>query len=417
MCNNSKTFGKTKQHFEKYLNHKISALSSAGRRCVTEVFYGVLQTGNVTLTDIGRSLNENILLKKTVERLSRNLSSEDLSNKLNDAHLKDIALTMDDDALIIFDDSDLRKPRAKKLEFLCPIRDGSTGETGMGYNLQYSCIVSNDRKEVKSLMTNIYSTKESTFYSQNDEKEKHLRKIFRVTDNRGIYVMDRNFSSIENIRLFEGKRKLVVRAKNRNIIHNKKKFNLYKWAKELELEYATQVPAIKNSGKHILKDTYFSVKTIKIEEIEMKAIVMTLEDHEPCIILTNQVQGKLPDWDFGKMVIDQYGCRWSVEEKIRFEKQQFNYENMRLQHFTAMKNMMSIINLISAFISHLNWHEISDKLIEVANVIKDEVRFEYYRITEGIKRIFKMRSSPVFKFGLDSRRYFPRDYQTEFWEL
>ena len=415
--NFSKTLGKTKIEIEKYLKSKLTNLSHAQRRCVIEVFYGILHSGNVTLTGIARSLNESNLLKKTVERLSRNLLSNDFSSKLEDSHLKDVAHTINNESIIVFDDSDLLKNRAKKLENLCPIRDGSTGNTGVGYNLQYSCVVSDDRKEVKSLMTRVYSTEEKNHYSQRDEREKHMHKLFKAFNNEGVYVMDRGFSNIDTIRLFDGKRKLVVRAKNRNILFENKKVNLYSWAREVELKYATQITSINKEGKKILKDTYFSIKNIEIEGICLTAVVMELDGHKPCVLLTNQKRNGKDDYNFGKMIINQYGYRWSVEEKIRFEKQQFKYENIRLQHFVATKNMLSIINLISGFISHIYWKEISGKLIKIAQVIKEEVRLEYYRITEGIKRVFQMRSSPVFRFGRNSRRYFPRNYQTEFWEL
>ena len=83
---------------------------------------------------------------------------------------------------------------------------------------------------------------------------------------------------------------------------------------------------------------------------------------------------------------------------------------------TALRNMMAIINLISSFISHISFEAISFMIIEISKAIKQEVRLEYYRIAEGIKKLFRLRNSDVFKFR-DYRCYFKKNYQLEFWEL
>ena len=417
MTNLSKIFGKTKAQIQKYLNNKLTKLRPTEKRCLSETFYGILESGNVTLSDIARGLNENIGIKKTSKRLSKNLSSRDFTEDIEDVHLEHLSNNIEKKSIIVFDDSDICKPRSKWLENLCPIRDGSTGETGIGYYLQYSCIVSQERKEVKSVMTRVYSSNAPGHLSRNDEREKHLRKIFKNFDNKGVYVMDRGFSNYGIFNLFGDKREFVIRAKTRNIEVDDNLYELKEWASKLKLEYATQVMSINKNGKRIYKDTAFCVRTVHIEGMKLECVVLKLEGHGNCMLFTNQKRNKLDEYAFGKVVIDQYGCRWSVEEKIRFEKQQFNYENIRIRSYIAIKNMMGIINLISAFISHLYWDELTEKIIKIAKVIKEEVRFEYYRIAEGIKRLFQMRSSPVFHFGTDSRKYFPRNYQIEFWEL
>jgi len=164
MSNYSKTFTKTKAHIKKYLNNKLSTFDAPIKRTINEIFYGVLHSGDVMLSNIGRSLNESTSIKKIVERLSRNISHQDFSIQLEDNHLKDISLMVNKKTVIVIDDTDIHKPRAKNMEAICPIRDGSTGETGMGYYLQNSCIVSDDRKEIKSVLTRIYSTQEKRFY-------------------------------------------------------------------------------------------------------------------------------------------------------------------------------------------------------------------------------------------------------------
>ena len=418
MENYSKEFGKIKHYLEKYFNQKTTGLPSHFRRTINEIAYGVLDNNDVLFSNIARSLNEKTTIEKTINRLSRNISNQDLSEHLNAQHLKNIAPFVEEKTIIVVDDSDINKPRSKHQEHLCPIRDASKGKTGKGYNIIYSTLVSADRKQVKSLTTSLYSTLEKDFKSRNDERDKTIRHLKEEFGNNGVYVMDRGFSNLGVFQSFKQNHQFVVRLKSRNINYEGEKYDMNEWANRLHLESYMQIKSINKNGQCVMKDIAFTTRKIDFSGEEFNATILKLEDHKACVLISNQKINGMTNHEYGKMLIEQYGCRWSVEEKIRFEKQQFNYENIRLQKLTALKNMMSIINLISSFISDIYWKEISYKIIEVARVIKKEVRFEYYRIAEGIKRIFNKRIKAPFKYSQKkSTEYFPRHYQMEFLEI
>ena len=188
------------------------------------------------------------------------------------------------------------------------------------------------------------------------------------------------------------------------------------WADKVELDYYMRVQSLDKSGKVKNKDVAFAVREVTVDNMKLNCVVMRLENHALCVLMTNQESSKY-DYAFGRMIIEQYGCRWSIEEKIRFEKQEFNYENVRVRSLNGIRNMMAIIGLITSFMRHLYWKKISIKTIELARVIKKEVRFEYYRITEGIRKLFSMRASPVFHYRQHYTKYFPKCYQLEFWKF
>ena len=414
----SKQFGIIKQHLLTYFNQKTSGLSPHIRRTINEISYGVLDSGDVVFSNIARSLNENNTLQKTIFRLSTNISKTDLTKTLNDKHLKDIKPFVEKKSIIVIDDSDINKPRSRKQEGLCPIRDASTGEYGNGYNIIYSTLVSEDRKQVKSLITSLYSSLEKGFKSRNDERDKTTRRLKKEFGDNGVYVMDRGFSNLGVFQSFKKNHQYVIRLKSRNIIYKNKTFDMKEWSNRLHLEKYMQITSIKKNGKQILKDVAFTTREIEFGGETFNATVMKLEDHYACVLISNQEKNGMSDYEYGKMLIEQYGCRWSVEEKIRFEKTQFNYENIRLQKLTGLKNMMAIINLLSSFISDIYWKDVSSKIVEVAKVLKKEVRFEYYRLAAGIKRIFNKRIRPPFKYKNNSSlRYFPRSYQLAFFEV
>ena len=86
------------------------------------------------LNEISRSLKENITLKKTIDRLSKNLNVFDGRDSLMHNYLSLVKRHVEDDyAVIIVDNSDIARPASRKLKTLSEIRDGSTGEITQEY--------------------------------------------------------------------------------------------------------------------------------------------------------------------------------------------------------------------------------------------------------------------------------------------
>lgn len=101
---------------------------------VSDMVYGILSSKSCLLSERGRNLNEKIPLKKTVTRLSRNLNDFNDGETLFEEYLKSIKNRYNDKSVLIIDGSDIIKPSSTKLENLCEVRDGRTGEIGIGYH-------------------------------------------------------------------------------------------------------------------------------------------------------------------------------------------------------------------------------------------------------------------------------------------
>ena len=97
-------------------------------RFVEEMLYGIQTMQSVKLSEVARSLDEQIPMAKTETRLSRNLGCEGLEETIQGGVIRLGARRVHEDTLLIFDVSDLSKRYAKKMEYLATVRDGSTGE-------------------------------------------------------------------------------------------------------------------------------------------------------------------------------------------------------------------------------------------------------------------------------------------------
>lgn len=90
------------------------------------MIYGILASKSCLLSEIGRSLNESISLRKTVTCISKNLNDFDKGEALFEEY-QAIKNRYNDKSILIIDGSAITKPASTKLEDLCEVCDGSTG--------------------------------------------------------------------------------------------------------------------------------------------------------------------------------------------------------------------------------------------------------------------------------------------------
>ena len=92
-------------------------------------------------------------------------------------------------------------------------------------------------------------------------------------------------------------------------------------------------------------------------------------------------------------MVKRYLRRWSIEETIRFWKQSYDVENIRVLGYTSLQNMMSLISAVSYFAAIVL--DVGSKLkITAAYVLKSAKRvfgipdFRYYAIADGLRNLF-----------------------------
>jgi len=129
MEHHSKIAGKIKSQVTRF-SHRISGdFKKPTRKLIVQMLYGIQASKDVKLSNIARSLNEQIPLIKTENRLSRNLGRMDLTERINKNLIAEGSKRIQQDTVIGLDLSDVDKPYAQKMEYLALVRDGSTGET------------------------------------------------------------------------------------------------------------------------------------------------------------------------------------------------------------------------------------------------------------------------------------------------
>ena len=191
MGQDSKTAGKLKGQITRWVNWLTRGLSKPTRRWVREMVYGIQAAEDVKLSNIARSLDERIDLIEIEHRLSRQTSSGDRSELLNELLCCWGSGGVAADTVLGLDISDLRKRYGKKMEYLAEVRDGTTGEIGEGYWMLNVIGAEVDGERVLPLYHTLYSQEAEGWESENTEILGAMKMVGRHVEKRGIWTMDR----------------------------------------------------------------------------------------------------------------------------------------------------------------------------------------------------------------------------------
>ena len=129
-------------------SEKISnGLKRPQSKFLLQMIYGILAGNKLHLSEIARSLNENITLKKTIDRLSRNVSAFKEKETVMKNYISEVKKQINEEnAVIIVDNSDITKPCSPKMEAISDVHDGSTGEIRKGYFTVETAVLSQNKK-------------------------------------------------------------------------------------------------------------------------------------------------------------------------------------------------------------------------------------------------------------------------------
>ena len=130
------------------------------------------------MSEIARSLNKNITLKKTIDRLSRNLSAFKEKETVMKNYISEVKKQINEEnAVIIIDNSDITKPCSPKMEAISDVHDGSTGEIRKGYFTVEAAVLSQNKKMPLPVYEKVFSAAEKGVISATHENLQCLKSV------------------------------------------------------------------------------------------------------------------------------------------------------------------------------------------------------------------------------------------------
>lgn len=397
----------TKREIVNFSNKLALGLAKPVSKFVMDMMFGIARGQSVLLSDISRSLNENIKLRYTIERLSDHLENmnDDEINILRNNYNKLILKNIDDNPLILLDDSEIIKKYGKKFEDLCMVKDASSLKDDIypGYHVCEATVVTKNEKQPISLYSHIYSTESQGFQSMNDETLKSIQYVKSVIRNKVTFVCDRGYDANIYFDYFldmnRNQDDFVIRLKeNRNLLFKGKSKKVGDIAARRKGKIKMNMYFTKENVEVYVSHTRVELPRHK-EKILNLVIVYGLSEEKPMMLLTNK---EIRDKKDVHKIVRAYMNRWRIEENFRFKKQQYGFENMRVRTLKAMNtiNMLLMMHIghIGMLAEKVNEKLLVIKMIERGKSIKNKSSMWYYQISKGIKEILKYAHNGIKEF-------------------
>lgn len=365
----------------------------------------MLESQSTHLSKIGRALKEKITLKKTIDRLSRNLNCFNENDILFENYMDIVKENTDDLSVLIVDNSDVSKPCSEMLDSLCEVRDGSTGQYTKGYHLLEVTALTKKERMPMPVYTRVYSSKERGFISQDDEILKSLKHLSKHFGKNGIRTMDRGYDANVYYKYFmKKKERFIIRSKsNRNVKYKGKTINILELANKYKGKYALKFKGKKGEIIHC-KISYIPISLPMAPKVELTMVVVHGFGKKPMMLLSNL---KSSDSRLPVIITKVYLMRWRIEEYYRFKKQQFGFEDFRVQSLNsirALNTMLTIlIGLISTFAEKQNSSLLVIEIIECSKRIYGKPKFILYALADGIFNILQKTRVGISSF-IDSNK-------------
>lgn len=402
MINYSRLGYEMKRDFTNFSLKISKGLKRPQEKFVHQMIYGILAGNKLHLSEIARALKESITLKKTIDRLSKNLHAFDGKDSVMHNYLGLVRQQVKDDyAVIIIDNSDIVKPASTKLEALSEIRDGSTGEITQGYLTIEAAVLSEKGKMPLPVYERVFSAAEKGFISETHENLCCLQSLTENFSSRCVRTLDRGFDANEYYRYFlkHGERFVIRAKKNRNVIYGGQTCNIMDVA--LRYKGAYRMDFKDKKGRTIrCKMSCIPVRLCEFPSRELVLAVVYGFGEEPMLLLSSlkmQEKKKLCH-----IITKVYLLRWRIEEYFRFKKQQFELEDLRVMSLQSIRNLNLLAMLAVGYISlATSVHKDSIFLAEIKECSKriyGMPQFVYYAIGYALERVLSMSRSGISSF-------------------
>ena len=395
--NNSTTITyEMKREIVKFSKKVSVGINKSTSKFVMDMQYGLAKGGSVLISNIARNLDENIKLNYTIDRLCDNLADlyQDEKKMIWNNYLNEVSKNIDkENAVVLFDDSDINKEYSKKLEDLDKVIDASSKDKRIvnGYHVCEATVLTKNEKQPISIYSKIYSCKSKNFISKNIYTLESIKEAEKLIGKNFIGIFDRGYDDNKIFKyMSNSNHKFVIRLDDERTL-------LFKGIKRSVKEVSNSRKG-KISYKALFSENEeydlmvsYTKATLPANNKEYTlVIVYGLSEEKPMKLLTNI---EIKEKEDVIKIVRLYLSRWRIEEHFRGKKQEYDFENMRVRTLESMNNlnMMLTVHLghIAILADKMNKKLLTIKIIYASKSLKNKAIVWLSQIARGIKEILK----------------------------
>ncbi|MCL1919418.1 MAG: transposase [Peptococcaceae bacterium] len=392
MNQNTTLIWQLKRALLNFAENLSDGLTRPKMKFLSQMLYGLLASQSVMLTQIGRALQEAISLKKTEDRLSRNLKAfrQDIEC-VRQNYLESVKPLIDNETIFCLDPGDITKRYSRHQEGLEWIYDASDHKTALGWHLYEVTALTHGKKLPIPVYTQVVSPNDPMSDDQTEAVLDAIRTTQRAFGAVGIQTMDRGMDT-EAIyeHCIDTKQSFIIRGKvNRRLLVDDDILETIHIAGKMKGKFRIDYTD-KHGKKHRCRVSFQTVRLPSRPDEPLSLVMVYGYDKEPMLLLTNlAIQGKTTCL----RVVKTYLCRWRVEEYYRFKKNQFDLENIRVLSMDSISSLVFLQSVLSGWIAMFANRQgeslLLTEVLERAMRVYEIPQFSLYAVADGIYGILK----------------------------
>ena len=399
----ARTAQKLREQMVRFSGELSAGLPKVARRFVAEMVFGIQARGSVRLTEVGRSLGERISLKKTEERLSRQLGRKGLERDIQRRLIEHAAPRIEDDTLLVLDLSDVTKKYAEKMENLSRVRDGSEKELGWGYWTLNIVGANTKGTKLVPLYGRLYSHAVAGHESENEEIREAVGEVAEVLGKRGIWVMDRGGDRryIFNY-LLPNRHRFMIRIRaDRGLRTAQGIDSAVSLARSCPMLFHETIVR-EEAGQERLIHLACGLRKVRLpnRKEELTLVVVKGFGKEPLMILTNLAvrRSRKSVWH----VVLSYITRWRIEDVIRFVKQSYRLEDIRCLTYHRLQALMVLVTAAAYFAAvylglRMKLRVLASHVLRASKRVFGIPDFRLYALADGIRQFLYSQTQGLTK--------------------
>ena len=231
------------------------------------------------------------------------------------------------------------------MEYLAQVRDGSDKVLGRGYWVNTVVGAEVGSSEITPLIHKLYSQNAKEFVSENQEMIDVVRTVSEATDGRGIFIFDRggDRKKLYNELLGDPLRRFMVRQRgDRHLLYRGTPCETLTLAQSCTTPYAETVIKEEDGTEKPYFPT-FEFRPVRLPghpKRNLWLVVVKGFGRQPLMLFTTELMRKCRNtlW----WIVAAYITRWRIEETIRFIKQSYDLEDVRVLTYQRLQAISTL---------------------------------------------------------------------------
>lgn len=367
---------------KEFISPMLAVVDKPRKKFLKQALPAILLAGSLRIKDMARWIHDDCSdIFYQIKRLTNHLiSSKATLDMAVEEYRKSCSKHIHPDTPIIIDLTDLAKPRARKMEYLNLVYDGSEDQLVNGYwclevyaHLKKKCLL--------PLAMDAFSTDDPDIKSRNHRIDCTVRAVDKALNGKGIWIADRGFDALELYKTwFSINSNFVVRQRSDRCVVT---------SNGIQIVQSQLVEHLRQLQVYAKKQTRIVFTKVRLpKRSEWLYLVASWKPgHEkPLILMTTMVVENLRQ---ARQILWYYSQRWSCEESGRFLKSKIGLERFCVRRYESIKRLMILAMFAMGFLSWIliRSRSLTRGLFAMTSKFRPESKFVYYRLLEGLQQL------------------------------